>query len=394
MSTDKGSLGTPIDTSTKPSLFGHWQSDTGMVTEMKWNDIVTIVDGKCAGYKLEEVLRGGFFKMKAPVLLEPYVLKQSKFIFMVTAFIASTFVLGDAFNLLIIDSSLVNQSANIFFYFSGLAGFLFGFFIFNNLAKFNYMKNNCVGAFWGNFLDLCVLTGAWFPSKDKATIEFKQSIVRWGMATFFLMCASADPSKSEEDVVNEALARQLLTKEEADTMTRMGGHPEVPLLWMIDAYEPLVETLPAKGVKPGSVNSKIMAMRQGVGGVLISVSHSGLQPLPLVHLMAMLVKLQLLLLATKEGIFIADVVRGDGVGKSPKVFFAITMVVVTPIVLQGLLEFIIQIRNPFGSDWIDFPTSQYFSSMRDEVCAALAIGEDAANLPTLKAIKGVPARVF
>lgn len=375
-------------------LFEDWHSDVGIETEQKWADIVTMVDGKCDGYKLDEVLRGGFFKMKAPLFSEPYVLNLTKFIVLITVVVALVFIIGDMTNLLTIDSSLVAQSANIFAYFSGLAGFLFGFFIFNNLALFNHVKNICVGGFWSNYLDLMILTGVWFPGKDHKTKAFKESVVRWGMATFFVMCGAADPDRSEEDVVKQAVGRGLLTKEEGATLTHMGGHPEVPLLWVIDAFKPMLVSLPGAGVKAGTVNAKIMAMRKGASGALVAVSHAGLQPLPLVHLMALLVKLQLFLLAAKEGIFIADVVQGGSSGKIPQILFAVLMVVVTPIVLQGLLEFVIQIRNPFGSDWVDFPTTMFFSSMRDEMYAMVAIGEDMPSMPTNKAIKGVPARVF
>jgi hypothetical protein len=59
----------------------------------------------------------------------------------------------------------------------------------------------------------------------------------------------------------------------------------------------------------------------------------------------------LFLLAIKEGVNIADIVMGDTSGKTPQILFSLLMAVSTPIIFQGLLEFVIMIRNPFGNDW-------------------------------------------
>jgi hypothetical protein len=56
-------------------------------------------------------------------------------------------------------------------------------------------------------------------------------------------------------------------------------------------------------------------------------------------------------LAIKEGVNIADIVMGDTSGKTPQILFSLLMAVSTPIIFQGLLEFVIMIRNPFGNDW-------------------------------------------
>ena len=63
---------------------------------------------------------------------------------------------------------------------------------------------------------------------------------------------------------------------------------------------------------------------------------------------------QLALLSLKEGIFIADVIVGDSVGKAPQICFALLVTVATPVIYQGLLEFVNMISNPFGADWSEF----------------------------------------
>jgi len=203
------------------------------------------------------------------------------------------------------------------------------------------------------------------------------------------MCGSADPDCTEEECVNSCVARSLLTQDEADMVTKMGSNAVVPLLWMFDAYEVNLESKRGTDFKSHSIESKILAMRSGVGGVLTAVSSFGLTPLPLVHLMSALVKMQLFLLAIKEGVNIADIVVGETSGKTPQIMFSILMTLSTPIIFQGLLEFVIMIRNPFGNDWVDFPTHLYHQQMRDEMFQFIAAGEEADSLDTVRDIKGL-----
>jgi hypothetical protein len=172
-----------------------------------------------------------------------------------------------------------------------LSGFLFGFFIFDNLGTFTTVKNNYLGGFWGAFQELMILTSVYFPETDSKTKNFKDTIVRWGLATLALMCGAADPDCSEEEYVESCVARGLLTQEEAGMVSKMGSNAVVPLLWMFEAFEVNLQGKRAADFKSHTIESKILGMRSGVGGVLTAVSSFGLTPLPLVHLMSALVKI-------------------------------------------------------------------------------------------------------
>lgn len=185
----------------------------------------------------------------------------------------------------------VSQSSAIFGYFGGLSGFLFGFFIFDNLGTFTTVKNSYLGGFWGSFQELMILTSVWFPETDDKTKKFKDTIVRWGLATFAMMCGSADPDCSEEECVESCVARGLLTQEEASMVSKMGSNSVIPLLWMFEAYETNLTEKRGNDFKTHTIETKILGMRSGVGGVLTAVSSFGLTPLPLVHLMSALVKM-------------------------------------------------------------------------------------------------------
>ena len=394
-----------------------------------------------------------------------------------------------------------------FIFVRATSGFLFGFFIFDNLGTFLTVKNSYLGGFWGGFQELMALTGVWFPETDAKTTEFKKTIIRWGLATFALMCGAADPDCSEEESTGNAVRRGLLTTEEAELVTKMGGNAVVPLLWMFDVYEKNLAPKPGAAFKVNKIEDKILAMRGGVGGVLTAISSFGLTPLPLVHLMSALVKMvrqacarprplpspvcSLVLfrlpspqrIDTKNpppaatlpslhqggrlyrGHHLRRVVgqdaadsllaphgclhphhlpgrarrlsctnlslEGDWSGSNPlplaaantrahvlvlhqghrlsrAVFLLPPVPRNTPCLPyhsrsrslalssytlrespQGLLEFVIMIRNPFGTDWVDFPTLLYHQQIRDEMLQYVTCGELAVGLSSVKAIKGI-----
>lgn len=75
---------------------------------------------------------------------------------------------------------------------------------------------------------------------------------------------------------------------------------------------------------------------------------------------------------------------GASNGKAVQVAFSLLMATTTPVMFQGLLEFVVMIRNPFGSDWIDLPISSIYRGMRDEMFQYVTNGEAAASLPSVK----------
>ena len=83
----------------------------------------------------------------------------------------------------------------------------------------------------------------------------------------------------------------------------------------------------------------------------------------------------------------ASIVVGESSGKMAQIFFSLLMAVSTPVIFQGLLEFVIMIRNPFGKDWVDLPTQLIHQQLRDEMFQYTGAGEGAAAIPTVKAAK-------
>jgi hypothetical protein len=363
-----------------------WQKDEKMWKTTKWGGIVTFVDGHVDGYSLERVLRLGFFRIKAPVFSDSFVKMQTLFVVLMVFLTASSMIALHKSGIMLIGGALVGISASIFDYYGGLSGFLFGFFVFDNLGTFVNLKNNQLGGFWGAFQDVMTLLGAWFPETDDKTKLLKFTIVRWGLAALALMAGTAGGDMSEAENIADAQRRKLLTAEEAAQVTTLGGMPIAPLVWMFNVLESNLKDKRGGDIKINKIEDKIINMRGGIGGVLVSTSSFGLTPFPLVHMMSALVKIQLLFLGIKEGINIADIICGETTGKGPQVAFSLLMAIATPLIFQGLLEFVIMIRNPFGSDWVDFPMRLFHQQIRDEMFQFAQAGELAPGIAAIAAL--------
>jgi len=344
---------------------------------------VTLADGRIDGYDLAGVLRGGFFKIKAPVFAHPFVAIQTIFVLVMAGSFAFGFYSSHKSGFMHLEPALMGQAAGTFGYFSGLSGFLFGFFIFNGLGGYMTVKNNYLGGFWGASQELLMLVSTYFPGPEHNVL--KETVVRWTMAAFTLMCGHVGEYTFPE-LMALVEKRQLLTRDETQVVTKHGGNVVQILMWSMTSikYQIYKHGLKGPDGKCGSIEAKIMAQRSAVGGVLTACSTYGQTPLPLVHLMSALVKIQLFLLALSEGMKIAHICVDESEGKLLQVAMSVVMLTVTPIVFQGLLEFVIMVNNPFGTDWVDYPISLYYQQLRDDLLLYINACDDGQIMGTVE----------
>ena len=95
--------------------------------------------------------------MKAPVFSHSCVATQTIVVILITGCVAATFYSMHKSEFMHVDPSIAGKADSIFGYFSGLSGFLFGFFVFNGLGTYLTVKNNYLGGFWGAAQNLFVL---------------------------------------------------------------------------------------------------------------------------------------------------------------------------------------------------------------------------------------------
>ena len=138
------------------------------------------------------MLRGGFFRIKAPVFSNSFVATQTIVVIIITACVTALFVSMHKAEFMHVDPSIAAKADSIFGYFSGLSGFLFGFFVFNGLGGYLTVKNNYLGGFWGAAQNLFFLVASFFPKSDKNTKLMKTEILRWTLASFHLMSGSVN----------------------------------------------------------------------------------------------------------------------------------------------------------------------------------------------------------
>lgn len=86
----------------------------------------------------------------------------------------------------------------------------------------------------------------------------------------------------------------------------------------------------------------------------------------------------MMLQACKSGVDLSCLIFSDTHAVTIQVCFILLSTFVTPLFYQGLLEFIIQISNPFGSDPIDLPTPH----MREGLRAHLGMYVHGRDIPT------------
>jgi hypothetical protein len=286
------------------------------------------------GYNLDAVLRGGFFKIKAPVFSHPYVVVQTIVVIIITLCVTAGFYTMHESGFMHVDPSIAAKADGIFGYFSGLSGFLFGFFVFNGLGGCKCMvpfspsyivptiyfahqhcsyivstiffahqhclyslplkdltvKNNYLGGFWGAAQNLFCLVAVFFPETDKKNKLLKLTLLRWTCASFHIMCGSVNELTTMPEVLQKAKDKNLLTDHEAE---QTEGNAVIPLLWMMQVVGDQIyaRKLPGAELKDSAAGGLILKMRSGIGGVACACSSFGLTPLPLVHLMSALVKM-------------------------------------------------------------------------------------------------------
>jgi hypothetical protein len=361
-----------------------WDKDDLIEMGTSHSGLVKIANHKVYDYDMDSMLRLGFFRIISPVLQDGFVILQAMCVVILSACICVTLVLLDEHGFIEVDATLINMSAAVFGYFGSLMGFLFGYFVFTSVAQAAACKNNGVGGYMAAFCNLMLLTGAWFPEDDQKTKEFKREILRLALSMFALVCGEG-AEKPKDEVVSEVVARGLLTDSEAKVVRSVtGGHCNVPLIWIHQAYRLMLDKQsppdPCLAARMDRVEICTTAARGGIGTILSLASGWGHPPLPLVHMMSGLVKWQFFLLALKEGIALAFMLEHQPPAAQVSQFtMSVLIVFLTPVIFQSLLEVVIQIRNPFGDDWVDYPRLLFHKWLRDELDAYIFVASEASS---------------
>ena len=117
---------------------------------------------------MDSLLRMGFFRTKVPVFADRFVTVQMVCVVALVCATGVALTITHSTGIMMVDDNLVAQSAAIFSYFGGLAGFLFGFYIFDNLGTYMTIKNVYLGGFWGYSTSSCPCLRVWWRERQRA----------------------------------------------------------------------------------------------------------------------------------------------------------------------------------------------------------------------------------
>lgn len=348
---------------------------------------VTFADGQVIGYNIVSILRSGVFATSSPTFGKPFIMVQAFVVLLLAvATVGGCVALERAEHFKIGDGALAATQSSVTTlhgYFGGMLGFIFGYFVFNQLGACNATKK-CLSNFLGALLHMVILGNNWFKSIEPGStdVEVKTQVIRWGMISYVMVC-DMGAGRSAEQAADLAMEKGYLTPEEYAVMAELGFRPDMPLLWIIPLMQESIVDVGGLDGRLDKVENLVLAMRGGIGGVLTNVSSFGQPSYPLIVLMSALVKLQLLFQALKSGTDMAVIIYTDTGSKIIQISLVVIMALVTPIFYQGLLEFARQIANPFGDDWVDMAVAHLQEGFKDH-CSTYAHRKAQSNAQTIK----------
>lgn len=279
-------------------------------------------------------------------------------------------------------SGLVNLDR----YFNGYIPFVLSLYIILTLYRWWIIRVHCLGLVFDCTSNLTAIFACILPGPAHANI--RANVIKWGMASIFLLVKSARNEANLDGIV----AKGLLSAEEVARIEPMSlaGRPMTMFSWILRLAQETFEGAQAPGphaIQWCSVFEQCVLARDAIERVYTYL-HTQI-PFAYVHLIGLLVNLCSLVSAARCGVlFAVAVAHGDAVDATFEVFN-----MVAPTLYNGLLAISYAIHDPLGEDMLDFPVAaftEYVAQMVDATLAAQdtfkqATAEHAADYERLKA---------
>lgn len=212
--------------------------------------------------------------------------------------------------------------------------FLIGLCVSATLARWWTLRDNCIGGLWGCTDDLCLHSGSIFsglkPESRKHDLEFKARLLRLGLASFALLFMQAraeldaphsrvtveDASDDNNEVnggsmahgaspkdMEELVKRGLLTGSEARLLSNHHSEPQVIWCWINQMFHTAAEEGRLGDHQLWYLSSRCAEARGTIGRTFAYLDTQ--LPMAYVHLLALMVKVALLMMAFSTGLSIA-----------------------------------------------------------------------------------------
>lgn len=188
----------------------------------------------------------------------------------------------------------VNRVSSLVNYFSLFIAVMLAFYMAVVINRWWAMRSSTLGAFWGAVDDLALILGAHFPELDNRPL--KTLVLRYCMLSYELIFMQAQGTDGDLSVLIE---RNLLKEEEGRRLQPLSSKAQVVWVWIASVFRLLSEQ--------GKLSSRLLVRLYGIcatgrGAIGAIFAHIDTQlPYAYVHLLAVLVHLNSILIAFKAG---------------------------------------------------------------------------------------------
>lgn len=254
-------------------------------------------------------------------------------------------------------------------YMNGFCPFVLGLYISLALTRWWALRVQALGAVFDAVANVAMIVSCVLASAEHRVV--RDLVVKWGMASIFLLVKAARDDNNDTDLVSKGL----LSAAELERLSDVSLHGRAMVMWawIMRISQETFEA--ARGPRPHApklmaVFNQCIAARNG-----IQVIHTYLQtqlPFAYVHLLTLLVNVNNLVVAIKCGaVFIVALAKDD----HQTMGYQLLMLVLVPVLYHGLLSISYVIQDPFGEDMLDFPIAAFVEYVA-QCCDAALVAQD------------------
>eukprot|EP00747_Dinoflagellata_sp_TGD_P178493 gnl/TRDRNA2_/TRDRNA2_27446_c0_seq1.p1 gnl/TRDRNA2_/TRDRNA2_27446_c0~~gnl/TRDRNA2_/TRDRNA2_27446_c0_seq1.p1 ORF type:complete len:515 (+),score=53.86 gnl/TRDRNA2_/TRDRNA2_27446_c0_seq1:133-1677(+) len=285
---------------------------------------------------------------------------------MVLAISTACLIWASVDNLTSIDTRSIEDLAQ---YMNSFVPFVLGLYITLVIGRWWALRVKALGAVMDAICNTMLVVSCVLPQPENAVV--RDVVVKWSMASIFLLAKAAREDESLDDLV----AKGLLSASEVELLRNMSpyGRSMVMWAWIMRLTQEKFDK--AAGPMPNSPKLRCvwglcLNARDGIQTI-----HTYLQtqlPFAYVHLITLLVNVNNFCIAVKCGVvFIVANAKGD----RQDMLYQVLQFTLVPVLYHGMLSISYLIHDPFGEDMLDYPIAA-FAQYVAESCDAVMIAQE------------------
>lgn len=254
-------------------------------------------------------------------------------------------------------------------YMNGFCPFVLGLYVSLALSRWWALRVQALGSVFDSVANCAMITACVLPGPEHRVV--RDYVVKWGLASIFLLVKGARGSKECSDMAKKGL----LSENEVDALKDVSenGRAMVMWSWIMRLAQETFES--ARGPRPHApklmlIFNQCISARDGIQTI-----HTYLQtqlPFAYVHLLTLLVNVNNLVISIKCGaVFIVALAKDD----HQTMAYQVLMFLLVPVLYHGLLSISYVIHDPFGEDMLDFPIAAFVEYVA-QCCDAVLVAQD------------------